>query len=249
MKPAIKMNRTSISRGAAALTVSAALLLGAPIANADVRTVIGTVDSQAIADIDASSTVDLTIIKTPPQKISGISFTVRKVKGVDLTTPAGWEAARRMSVGSAKIRGFDSEASATTDAEGKAYFKNLPIGLYLVSQQGTSASIGKEPAEFLITLPTGSDDGTYWNYDVEVFAKEEDKDKPPTPPVPTPTPPPVTSTPPAPPETPEVPTTTPGKGKPSKGLADTGANVTGLAALALFLIAGGVFFVFRKKRS
>lgn len=253
MKPAIKFNRTSIICRTAMLTVSAALFLGTPMASADIRTVIGSVDSQAVSDIDADSTVDLTIIKTPPQNVSGITFTVRKVKGVDLLTAEGWESARRMSVVGAKIRGFDTEVSETTDAEGKAYFNGLPIGLYLVSQQGSSASYGKEPAEFLITLPTGSDDGTYWNYDVEVFAKEEDEDNPPTPPtppVPTPTPPPGTPTTPVPPETSEVPTTTtPGKGKPSTDLADTGANVTGLVALGLFLIAGGLFFVFRKKRS
>lgn len=96
------------------------------------------------------------------------------MQGVDLTTEAGWAAARTMTVAQAKRRGFDSAHTAVTDADGRAYFRDLPVGLYLVTETapGEPGTGYEGSAEFLITPPAGDDDGEHWNYDVEVYTKD-----------------------------------------------------------------------------
>lgn len=245
---------TRLTRAAASIAVVAAMSLGGTAMVADARTVIGVVDSQAVSAIDPARSIDLTLIKTPPNPyddvpvgdipggvIEGVTFTVRKVNDVDLTTETGWARARGMSVAEARQRGFSEEHTAVTDAEGKAYFTGLSVGLYLVTETPpANPNVNYErSAEFLITLPTGGDDGEHWNYDVTVYTK--DKVKPTKPPKPTdpPTPTPTPTTPAAP---------VPDKGTtPPPGLAMTGANVAGLGALALALIVGGALLVRRRR--
>lgn len=171
--------KSRIARAAAALAVALAMIFGAPAALADLRTVTGNVDSQAIAAINPDRTVRLTMIKTPPSRydgvsaseipagvISGVTFTVSRVDGVDLTTEEGWALARDMTVAQAKERGFTLTRSAVTGVDGEAVFTELPIGLYLVTETAPAnpgpGYIGSN--EFLITLPTGGDDGKNWNY-------------------------------------------------------------------------------------
>lgn len=281
MKKSLIMRPHWIGRSTTAIALATALTLGAtPVAMADLRTVTGNVDVQAISQIDPARSIDLTLIKTPPNPyddvpvgdipgsvIEGVTFTVRKVNNVDLTTEAGWALARGMSVAEAKRRGFSEDHSAVTDAEGKAYFTELSVGLYLVTET-PPANPGvnyERSAEFLITLPTGGDDGEHWNYDVTVYTK--DKVKPTKPPKPTdpPTIPPIIPVPipvpvpgggssvdpgPTPTPTPTTPAApVPDKGTtPPPGLAMTGANVAGLGALALALIAGGALLIRRRRR-
>lgn len=261
---------TRLTRAAASIAVVAAMSLGGTSVMADARTVIGVVDAQAVSAIDPARSIDLTLIKTPPNPdgvIEGVTFTVRKVNNVDLTTEAGWALARGMSVAEARQRGFSEEHSAVTDAEGKAYFTGLSVGLYLVTETVPSDANEnyERSAEFLITLPTGGDDGQHWNYDVTVYTK--DKVKPTKPPKPTdpPTIPPIIPVPvpvpvpgggssvdpgPTPTPTPTTPAApVPDKGTtPPPGLAMTGANVAGLGALALALIAGGALLIRRRRR-
>lgn len=277
MKKSLIMRPHWIGRSTTAIALATALTLGAtPVAMADLRTVTGNVDVQAISQIDPARSIDLTLIKTPPNPyddvpvgdipgsvIEGVTFTVRKVNNVDLTTDAGWALARGMSVAEAKRRGFSEEHSAVTDAEGKAYFTELSVGLYLVTET-PPANPGvnyERSAEFLITLPTGGDDGEHWNYDVTVYTKDKVKPtKPPKPtdppiipvPIPVPVPGGGSSVDPGPTPTP-TPTTpaapVPDKGTtPPPGLAMTGANVAGLGALALALIAGGALLIRRRRR-
>lgn len=275
-------NRTTrIARAAASIAVVAAMSLGGSVNMADARTVIGVVDSQAISAIDPTRSIDLTLIKTPPNPyedlpvgdipagvIEGVTFTVLKVNGVDLTTEAGWTLARGMTIAQARQRGFSAEYSAVTDVTGTARFTGLGVGLYLVTETPPpNPNVNYErSAEFLITLPTGGDDGEHWNYDVTVYTK--DKVKPTKPPKPTdpPTGPPIIPIPvpvpipgggssvdPGPTPSP-APTTTPATPAPEQGtppptwLATTGANVAWLAVLALFLIGGGAFLIQRRRQ-
>lgn len=247
---------TRLTRAAASIAVVAAMSLGGAVHMADARTVIGVVDSQAISAIDPTRSIDLTLIKTPPNAyedlpvgdipagvIEGVTFTVLKVNGVDLTTEAGWTLARGMTIAQARQRGFSAEYSAVTDVTGTARFTGLGVGLYLVTETPPpNPNVNYEQsAEFLITLPTGGDDGEHWNYDVTVYTK--DKVKPTDPPTTTPTTPTTTTT----TTTPTTPTTpVPDKGTtPPPGLAMTGANVAGLLALALAFIAGGALLIRR----
>lgn len=179
------MNMTSTtSKIIAAMVVAALISLGIPMTMGSAQTVIGVVDSQAIADIDTNRTVDLTIIKTPGNPyddgtaptIAGVSFTIKRVQGIDLTTEAGWATAREISVPEAQQRGYTHEFTARTNAQGEASFTGLPIGLYLVSETPVPVAGRDTPVivDFLITLPTGDSDGQSWNYNVFVKAKSEE---------------------------------------------------------------------------
>lgn len=278
MNMTLKKNRHRIGRTASAVAVAVALTLGAaPAAQADVRTVTGTVSTQAVADIDPARTINLTLIKNRPNPldgfgpapVEGVTFTVRKVEGVDLTTDEGWALARSLTVEQARERGLGEAHTAMTDAEGVARLYNLPVGLYLISESGQSP-------EFLLTLPTGSADGTAWDYAVTVQTKANGlviipipvpiipgpgssypgsshpgttplPEQPGTPVPEQPTAPepqqpgsPVPGKPTAPePQQPEK-TTTPGR------LPVTGANVAWMVALALFLISGGALLMRRR---
>ena len=277
------MNMTSTtSKIIAAMVVAALISLGIPMTMGSAQTVIGVVDSQAIADIDTNRTVDLTIIKTPGNPyddgtaptITGVSFTIKRVQGIDLTTEAGWATAREISVPEAQQRGYTHEFTARTNAQGEASFTGLPIGLYLVSETPVPVAGRDTPVivDFLITLPTGDSDGQSWNYNVFVKAKSEEvasftptptpSSTTPTTPTTTPretvashTPPPRTSVGTTPRPTEQVAAhLPPGGGSAAsytpgrQGLASTGADIAGLLVIALMLIGGGVFLVMRSRK-
>lgn len=163
MNMTLKNNRHWIGRTAAAVAVTAALTLGsAPAALADIRTVTGTVSTQAVSEIDANRVVNLTLIKTKTNpldggaSVEGITFTVRRINDVDLTTDEGWELARNMTVDEAKARGLGPAHTAVTDSEGVASIYNLPIGLYLVSESGNSRSSSSPCRPATPTVPRGT---------------------------------------------------------------------------------------------
>lgn len=178
--------RTAVLRGATALTIIATLSLGVPATVGSAQTVIGVVNSQAVTDIDSSRLVSLTIIKTPGNPyddesgqlppIQGVTFTVQRVQGINLATEAGWETARDIELDEARERGFTHTFTAVTNADGEAYFPNLPVGLYVISE--TPVRVPGQPTpeiiDFMITLPTGDYDGVNWDYDVQVRAKSEE---------------------------------------------------------------------------
>ena len=268
-----------------AMVAAAVLSLGIPMTTGSAQTVIGMVNSQAIADIDQSRTVDLTIIKTPGNPyddgtepvIEGVTFTLKQVQGINLTTEAGWAAAREITVPEAQERGFTHDVTAVTNAAGEAFFAGLPIGLYLVSETPVPV-MGMDPpviVDFLITLPTGDNDGESWDYNVFVKAKSEEVASF----TPTSTPTTTTRTTTTPRETvgshtppPRTTVTTsprlreqvaahvpPQQNSPPGGsvvshtpgrqvLASTGADTAGLIAIALILLGGGALLVMRSRR-
>jgi fimbrial isopeptide formation D2 family protein/LPXTG-motif cell wall-anchored protein len=113
--------------------------------------------------------------------LAGVTFQVRQVGGIDLSTNAGWTDAAGLSGvfdagdpdGSVTGAGFTLGAgtSQVTDAAGEASFGGLPVGLYLVEE--TSFPAGVTPsAPFLITVPlTDPDNLDTWLYDVHVYPK------------------------------------------------------------------------------
>lgn len=275
------MNTTSKTPKLIVAMVAATIFsLGVPMTMGSAQTVIGVVDSQAIADIDNARTVDLTIIKTPGNPyddgtepmIEDVTFTIKRIQGINLTTESGWASAREITVPQAQARGFTHDFTAVTNAQGEAQFIGLPIGLYLVSETPVPV-VGMDPPEivdFLITLPTGDNDGESWDYSVFVKAKSEEVASftpTSTPTTTTPretvvshTPPPritVTTTP-RPreqvashvpprqnsPSGESVASHTPGR----QVLASTGADIAGLIAIALILLGGGALLVMRSRK-
>ncbi|CAN7170299.1 SpaH/EbpB family LPXTG-anchored major pilin [Microbacterium sp. LjRoot45] len=113
--------------------------------------------------------------------LAGVTFEIRPVNPIDLSTNAGWADAADLA---AEFDASDAEGSVTgagytlgaatsevTATDGTAVFGDLPVGLYLV--QETAYPSGVTPAApFLITVPltdpTGSDT---WIYDVHVYPK------------------------------------------------------------------------------
>lgn len=251
---------------------------------ADAKVVIGVVSEQAIADIDGTRLATLTLQKaphnpfddptegqTPPSSLAGSVFTARLVNGVDLTTQAGWDTARSLDVAGARERGFGREFQATTDQDGIAKLEGLPVGLYLVEETPPDAENFPESAPFLITIPTGSTDGTTWVYDVKLTVKDQPTTTPPDTPVvpptpvvpvipvipgePGPTPTPRSSVPVTPPVTapvpgaPVSPPATQWEKLREKYLPNTGADVLMVMAAGLAIAAAGLFLVLRNRRS
>lgn len=116
----------------------------------------------------------------PVKPIEGLVFKAQKVGGIDLTTNEGWQQATDLNIGDVVPTGsehhrLDDGIEATTDASGTASFTDLDLGLYYVTElPGPAQEQGFNTiAPFLVSVPSTSDDGTSWNYDVNVNAKDQ----------------------------------------------------------------------------
>ncbi|WP_460490492.1 SpaH/EbpB family LPXTG-anchored major pilin, partial [Corynebacterium nasicanis] len=201
------MNSRSIRLGSIMLAGAlAASGLGLGAGMADARIVDGRVSQQAVSQIDPTRLISLTIRKAKPNPfdetpgntlpwapVEGVTFTIQRVQGVDLTTQEGWDLAHSLTVAQAIARGLEAPISAVTNAQGEAYFTGLPVGLYYVVETPRHLDGYRyhTAAPFLLTLPTGDVDGVTWDYDVVVVAKGSPEPTPTT----TPPPPPPGTTP------------------------------------------------------
>ncbi|WP_341742631.1 hypothetical protein QEV55_07780 [Trueperella pyogenes] len=157
---------------------------------------------------------------------AGFKITVQQVKGVDLTSFAGWDGIEKMTTDEAKARGFVGEPRVgVTNAQASVSFKGLPIGLYMVSGVAPEDPHYKlshlDP--FLVSVPLGA--GETWDCAVNIQAKTHYSAEP----KPIPTPP--TPTPPEPPQPPRPP------------LSHTGAAVMALGGASLALLGAGMMLV------
>ena len=113
--------------------------------------------------------------------LAGVEFTIEQVNPVNLASNAGWQAAEDVSkvfdpanpAGSITAASYTLGApmTAVTDGTGSAFFDNLDLGLYLVTE--TSYPAGVTPAApFLVTVPlTDPNQRDGWLYDVHVYPK------------------------------------------------------------------------------
>ena len=118
--------------------------------------------------------------------LAGVTFTIKQIPGVDLTTDEGWN-----TVGS-QYKGADAVANAqqatrdvagasvVTGSDGSAAFKGLELGAYLVSETDQPGNV-TPAAPFIVTvpLPGPKSDGT-WLYDVHAYPKNIVSDIPKT---------------------------------------------------------------------
>ncbi|MCQ9676351.1 SpaA isopeptide-forming pilin-related protein [Corynebacterium sp. BF-R-2] len=193
--------------------------LAGPVAAADERVISGNDRGVSASAVDSSRLIDVTFRKIPLNPfddrepgalpdggVAGLSFTLFKVRGVDVTTEAGRAAAKKMTVAKAREAGVDKVASELTNAEGKALFTGLHPGLYLVEESAPDTQHDYRLSDpRLIILPLGNPAGTEFEYDSVAVMKGRPSTPPETtiPPVP-----PKTTTPPVPPETTTPKTTT-----------------------------------------
>ncbi|WP_146120026.1 SpaH/EbpB family LPXTG-anchored major pilin [Leucobacter massiliensis] len=125
--------------------------------------------------------------------VPGVTFRVRQVNTIDLTTNAGWDAAAaladRFNAAGGDVNSITSGSpaytlgaakapdAAVTDGDGIQKFSALPIGLYLVEEVGVPTQIDGEnvgvtpAAPFLVTVPITNQAGNEWLYEVHAYPK------------------------------------------------------------------------------
>lgn len=104
--------------------------------------------------------------------LPGVTFQVKKVPGVDLTTNSGWEEAQAMTQAEAleQVKNTSPTASGIAAGDGTLTLSGLPLGLYVVEETGVPA--GYAPgAPFLVTLPLTDPENGGWMYKVHVYPK------------------------------------------------------------------------------
>ena len=266
------------------------MTLAAPAAPADAKVISGyatastQVDPSSIGQELNSLTISLPTgnpfdeVKEgelPPGVLSGYTFELAQVAGLDIRTHQGYTDALNLTPQKARDLGFtEVKRKETSDDSGKVRFDNLPAGAYLIeiTPPQRSGEKHKDIQPMIVVLPATDKEGN-WLHDLKVVAKTDDggghvpppTDIPdprptptptPTPSEPNPTPPPEGTTPPGPGSdasettttTPaDTPPTDPQKPKPSQ-LARTGASVLGVLVLAAVLIAAGVLLIRRNNK-
>ncbi|SQG63483.1 surface-anchored protein [Corynebacterium renale] len=250
-------------RKVAALAMVGVFALSTPLADAQVVT--GNDRGLNAVAVDKHKAISLTVRKIapnpnddvleghlPPGPIGGAKFRLAQVRGIDVTTEAGREQAKRTDVDQARALGFGNVQVETTNDAGYAYFTDLEPGLYLLEEQHRADGVHEFAitAPKLVLLPLGDVTGTQFTYDGVVVTKKS-PDTTTTPPTTPPstvttTPPPETTTVTTPPETtPPTVTTTPDRDR-TGGLPETGANVLWAAGLGALLVVVGIFMARRR---
>ncbi len=115
-------------------------------------------------------------VQTPDRPVlAGIEFTVCQVDNIDLTTSAGWTAAKAVTPDNASCKTNPTQ-SIKTGSDGIANFTSLPIGLYLVRETNTPTDV-TAAGPFLVSIPypstsgTGDAQTTNWLWTVHVYPK------------------------------------------------------------------------------
>jgi fimbrial isopeptide formation D2 family protein/LPXTG-motif cell wall-anchored protein len=182
--------RLTAAVGAIALAAVGAIVGAAP-ASADTAPPLANIDPSATGSIIVhkySEPTDgggapnaggvTTTVPTGANPLSGVTFDVQQVQGIDLTTNAGWTTASGLSVTPAgtvtdgtTTYTLASATTQTTDGTGMATFDSLPLGVYLVTE-GTdtgSNNIVAPAVPFLVTVPMPN--AGEWNYTVNAYPK------------------------------------------------------------------------------
>lgn len=175
-------------RFAAVVALAIAYLAAAPVASAEPMPAL----------VDSSARGSITVVKSagdpfahfgdptrsgvpqPVPPIEGLEFQAQKVGSINLTTNDGWEAASNLDLtdfvaGGSRNGELDKPQTVATDAEGKAHFSDLALGLYLVTEKsGPAQSLGFNVINpFFVSVPSTAADGKSWDYDVTVHAKDQ----------------------------------------------------------------------------
>lgn len=106
--------------------------------------------------------------------LDGVTFSVQRVEGIDLTTNAGWETANGLTAAAvfADTATYPlGTASSEATVGGVASFADLALGVYLVTETDPGPNdIAFAPEPFLVSIPL-PDSANGWIYDVHVYPK------------------------------------------------------------------------------
>ena len=117
-------------------------------------------------------------------------------------------------------------AAAVTDENGVVVFGDLPVGLYMIRQNGfTKKMYFTQITPFLVSMPMTNEEGTGWDYFIEASPKVNTVAKP------TPSP---------------APTATPDPTLPQTGMLRWPIPVLGISGLLLFSLGWAMCFMKRK---
>ncbi|MBN9611899.1 MAG: SpaH/EbpB family LPXTG-anchored major pilin [Actinobacteria bacterium] len=193
MNRAMTMPRVFSSRAILALLLGAVLALAAAIGGLD-RLLLPLSTAPAHADaplssLDPHAPTELVIHKLlQPQQygapatglpistsgltpVAGVTFTAKRVPGIDLTTSTGWDAARALTLSQAAAA-VQHEPVAGTGVTGASGQLSLPltVGLFYVEETGVpNGTVAGAP--FLVTLPLPHPTANHWLYTVHVYPK------------------------------------------------------------------------------
>lgn len=114
------------------------------------------------------------------EAVTGVKFTVSKVKDIDLKTDEGWKKLKDLTPESVEIEKPGTEIETK---DGIATAENLAPGLYLVEEEANpkdnDGNALVKSAPFLITLPmTHPTERTRWLNEVHVYPKNQATEKP-----------------------------------------------------------------------
>ena len=201
----MSVKRTTIGRrlacavGASALILSGAGFAGPAVAQTEPTASVAPAD---YGNIDFAKQGHITINKhlhqngssavgdpatgdydgTPAEGLDGVTFEIYKIKDIDLSKQAGWEAVNKYKIPADPANDSKLELvdTVTTANGGKATTKDLPVAAYVVVEADAPADVIDRSAPFVVTLPypdTTANDGRLdertntWLYDVNVFPK------------------------------------------------------------------------------
>ena len=70
-----------------------------------------------------------------------------------------------------KLTAFATATTGANGTKGQAVFSEMPVGVYLIVETGAPSQIVNKTANFLVSIPMANEDGTSWNYNIEVYPK------------------------------------------------------------------------------
>ncbi len=133
-----------------------------------------------MSDISAATTKGNGTAKAVPNgatPLEGVEFTAYQITDLNgLYTYAGKELPTPAEAGSMIDDVPASKTfSAVSDENGYLKLSDLPLGIYLVRETFSPSQVRLKTADFVVSVPTTSADGTKWMYDVTVQPKNETK--------------------------------------------------------------------------
>ena len=137
-----------------------------------------TIHKYEVPDIDvasASGTGEASDVDKVPEEakpLADVTFTIYKFAELDEYFTA--TEAKMPTVSDVKLPVNAAKAiTVTTDENGIAVAKDLPLGFYYVEETDGPAQITKKAEPFVISLPFTNKEGTEWLYDLETFPKNQ----------------------------------------------------------------------------
>ena len=176
---------TALSRRVTALAGSVALAAAALLGGAAAASAMSANDEPVVGNINFDAVGSITVHKhvqpvpagdpatgaeqdvTSPA-LSGVEFTVEKTT-IDLSNAASWDGLSGLTPADVTVDKTVTIDPVTTNADGVAYFGDLSVGVYLVTETSAPESVVQQAAPFLVVIPMSIENT--WTYDVHVYPK------------------------------------------------------------------------------